>query len=219
MSSQYRYQPTNSLYQSAHFYKNYKDYFVSVVHGEGSVVQDPHSDVKLEVAHSVKTVVMQHSHTNFQLVRNAVPQKECLITPVVEFYTLELEGPQELEGNRYRYKATIPHYLSRRHNLLSVKVRTGDIRSPESLRMLRKGNPEKEKLPCYHIGRKTITIYCNHFCDVVCTSSQKVCTSKIVALPFGRIGPDSSKTQTFTKVETYVCSFLYSDKKLKWVRL
>ena len=129
MSSQYRYQPTNSLYQSAHFHKNYKDYFVSVVHGEGSVVQD--SDVTLEVAHSVKTVVMQHSHTNFQLVRNAVPQKECLITPVVEFHTLELERPQELEGNRYRYKATIPHYLSRRHNLFCVKVRCGYISSPE----------------------------------------------------------------------------------------
>ena len=83
--------------------------------------------------------------------------------------------------------------------------------------MLRKGNPEKEKLPCYQIGRKTITIYCNHFCDVVCTSSQKICTSKILVLPFGWIDQDSNNILSFTKVETYVCSFLYSDKKLQLV--
>ena len=212
MKSRYRRKPNNHLYHSAHFHKNYKDYFVSMVHGGGSVVQDPESDVRLEVAHSVKTVVMQHLHTDYELVRNAIPQKECLITPVVEFYILELEGQQELEGNGYRYRATIPHYLSRRHNLLCVKVRFGDISIPDSLIMLRKGNPEKEKLPCYQIGRKNITIYCNHFCDV-CTSSQKICTSKILVLPFGWIDQDSSNIQSFTKVETYVCSFLYSDKK------
>ena len=207
------------LYHSANFHKNYKDYFVSVVHGEGSVVAYPDSDITLEVTHNIRTVVMQHSQTNFESVRKSIPQRECLITPMVEFHTLESTGAEEHDGHRYRYKVTIPHYLSRRHNLSCVKVRYGDINKPGSLRMLRKGNPEKEKLPCYKIGRKTITIYCNHFCDIVCTSTQKVCTSKILALPFGWIGPDSSNLQTFTKVKTYVCSFLYSDKKLQLVSL
>ena len=169
MTSGYRYgQCQEKLYHSALFHKNYKDYCVSVVHGEGSVVTYCDSDVTLEVTHNMRTVVMQHSRTNFESVRKAIPQKECLISPVVEFHTLELAGPEELVGHRYRYKATIPHYLSRRHNLSCVKVRYGDINKPESLRMLRKGNPEKENLPCYKIGRKNITIYCNHFCDVVC---------------------------------------------------
>ena len=200
------------------FYKNYKDYLVSVVHGEGSVVTYTETDVTIEVTHNIRTVLMQHSQTNFESVRKAIPQKECLISPVVEFHILELAAAEEPEGHRYRYKATIPHYLSRRHNPSCVKVRYGNINKPESLRMLRKGNPEKENLPCYKIGRKNITIYCNHFCDVVCTSTQKVCTSKILALPFGRIGQDSCNIQTFTKVETYVCSYLYGDKKLKQVR-
>ena len=220
VASGYRYgQCHQKMYHSALFHKNYKDYLVSVVHAEGSVVTYPDSDVTLEVTHSMRTVVMQHSQTNFESVRRAIPQKECLISPVVEFHTLESTGAEEPEGHRYRYKATIPHYLSRRHNLSCVKVRYGDISKPESLRMLRKGNPEKERLPCYKIGRKTIKIYCNHFCDLVCTSTQKVCTSKILALPFGRIGPDSSNQHTHAKVKVYACSFLYGDNNLKQVNI
>ena len=217
VASRYSNKLNPERYHSAYFHKNKKDYFVSVVSVEGSVVRDPDSNVALEVTENVKTVVMQHSHTNFELVRNAIPQKECLISPVVQFQTVELEGPQELEGNGYRYKATIPHYLSRRHNLSCVKVRFGDINNPSSLMLLMKGNPERKKIPCYKISRNTITIFCNHFCDVVCTSTEKICTSKILVLPFGRIGQDSCNIQTFAKVETYVCSFLYIDEKLQLV--
>ena len=187
--------------------------------GKGFVAKHPESNATLEVADEVKAVVMQNSDISFQLVRNAIPAEECLITPLVNFHTIELFEPEEKEERNYRYKATIPHYLSRKHNFSRVKVRYGDINKPDSLTRLRKGNPEKVIVPCYKIGRKTITIYCNHFCDIVCTSTEKVCTSKILALPFGRIGPDSSNLQTFTKVKTYVCSFLYSDKKLQLVSL
>ena len=173
VKSRYRYQPTNHLYYSAHFHKNYKDYFVSMAQGVGSVVHDPCSNVRLEVANSVKTVVMQHLHTDFQIVRNTIPQKECLISPVVGFHTFELEEPEELEGNGYRYKATIPHYLSKSYNLSCVKVRFGDISSPQSLRMLRNGRSDKENVPYYIVNKKTIKIYCNHFCEVVCTSMKK----------------------------------------------
>ena len=190
---------------------------MSVACTKGFVAEYPESNVSVEVAENVKTVVMQNSDTNIQLVRKTIPLTECLITPVVKFHTVELAEPEEKEEGGYRYKAIIPHYLSRRHNLSCVKVRYGDISKPGLLTRLRKGNPEKGKLPCYTVGRRTIRIYCNHFCDVVCTSSEKVCTSRIVALPFGWIVPDSSKLQTFTKVETYICSFLYSDKKLQSV--
>ena len=99
MTSGYRYdQCQEKVYHSAILHKNYKEYFVSVIHGEGSVVTYPDSDVILEVTHSMRTVVMQHSQTNFESVRKAIPQRECLITPVVEFHTLELAGPEELEA-------------------------------------------------------------------------------------------------------------------------
>ena len=192
---------------------------MSVVYGKGSVVKDPDSNVILEVTENLKTVVMQHSYTDFEVVRNAIPQKECLITPILQFHTVELAGSEERDSCRYRYNVNIPHCLSRRHNLSSVNVRFGDLNKPGSLRMIRERNPEKDTLPFYIVGRKTITIFCNHFCDIVYTSTQKVCTSKILALPFGRIGPDSSNLETHTKVKIYVCSFLYSDKLLKLVSL
>ena len=221
VASGYRYPSgqKNLLYHSAQFHKNNKNYFVSVVQESGSVISYPDSDVTLEVTHSGRTVIMQHSHTNFESVRHAIPQKECLISPLAQFHTIEQVRAEELESHRYRYKVTIPHCLSRIHNLSCVTVRLGDITRPHSLRILRKGSPVKEKLPCYKVDRKSITIYCNHFCDVVCTSTQKVCTSKILALPFGRIGPDCSGMQTHMKVKTYVCSFLYSDKNLKLVNI
>ena len=207
----------NQLYHYAHIHKNNKDYVVTVVQGSGSVISYPDSDITLEVSQSGRTVIMQHLQLNFEAMRHAIPQKECLLTPVVLFHTIEPARTDVLEGHRYKYKATIPHHLSRRHDLSCVRVRFGDISRPDSLRMLLRGNPEEEKVPCYTVGRKNITICCNHFCDVICTSTQKVCTSKILALPFGRIGPDCSNLQTFTKVEIYICSFLYSDKKLKSV--
>ena len=89
---------------------------ISVACGKGFVAKHPESNTTLEVADEVKAVVMQNSDISFQLVRNAIPAEECLITPLVNFHTIELFEPEEKEERSYRYKATIPHYLSRRHN-------------------------------------------------------------------------------------------------------
>ena len=208
------------LYHSAHFHKSYKHYFISVVHGKGSVINNPNSEVTLEVTGSVKTMVMQHSHTNFESVRRAIPQKECLITPVVQLHTTELTQDQEdQDSTGYKYKVTIPHYLFKRCNLSCIKVRHGDINKPNSLITLKNGITDKEELPFYKVEGNTITIFCNYFCDVMCTSTNKICTSRILALPFGRICTESSNAQTHTKLKIYVCSFLYTDQNLKLVSL
>ena len=193
---------------------------MSVAHGPGPVITDPGSSVKLEITNNVKSVVIQYSHTNFELIRYSIPKKECLIAPVVQFHTVDLSEALEAQDRlAYRYKATIPHYLSGRDNCSCIKVRCGDISIPNSLKVMSERKAKEGKSPSYKVGRKTITIYCNHFCDVICTSTKKICTSKILALPFGRIYPESFNVQTHTKLKIYVCSFLYGDKNLKAVSL
>ena len=119
----------------------------------------------------------------------------------------------------YKYKMTIPHYLPRYYNLSSIKVKYGKLKQPLQMTEVLKGNPQIQSLPCYEVSKKHITIYANHFCDVVCTSVQKICTSKILAIPFGWIGRLGSDADTHMKVKTYMCNYLYNNNDLKMVRI
>ena len=116
-----------------------------------------------------------------------------------------------------KYKITIPHYLTRQHSLSSVRVRYGNLRRPLMMMEAQERDPEKQTFPCFEVNKKSIIVYANHFCPVVCTSTQKVCTSKILAIPFGWIGTIGSDVDTHMKVKTYLCSYLYSNNDLKLV--
>ena len=158
---------------------------------------------------------MQSMNTDFHLLRKVIPVTECLAAPVVEFHMDDHLNQEVTEG--CKYKITIPHYLTRYHSLSSVRVRYGNLKRPLMMMEVQKRDPENETFPCFEVNKKNIIVYANHFCPVVCTSTQKVCTSKIIAIPFGWIGTIGSDVDTHMKVKTYLCSYLYSNNDIKLV--
>ena len=197
--------------------KNSKEYSVTRTFGKKVTLKDPSSDISIEVAQGVVAVVMQSINMDYLLLNKVTSADECLAAPVVQFHTVE-EGKQEVKME-YKYKMVIPHYLSRNKNLSCLKVRYGNLRRPLQMKEVQKGNPQTHSLPCYEISKHHFTIYANHFCDVVCTSDQKICTSKILAIPFGWIGTFGTDTDSHMKVKTYLCSYLYNNNDLKLVRI
>ena len=188
-----------------------------VVKGRTVLRADPESDISIETDEMVKGIIMQHTHNDFQIVRDVTSSRECLISPVVRFHTLESVG--ESSGYGCRYKVTIPHCLPSNHDSSSIRVRYGDIYKG-TLRELELGRPQEGFKPFYQIHGKNILVFANHFCDVVCTSTHKICTSNILALPFGliRTFDTGSAEQTNVKAKIFLCSILYSNADLKKVR-
>ena len=193
-----------------------KEFLVARTFGKKVKIKDSLSDISLEVATGVKTLVMQSVNMDFHFLRKIIPATECLAAPVVEFHMEDHIKQEVTEG--CKYKITIPHYLTRHHSLSSVRVRYGNLRRPLMMMEAQERDPEKQTFPCFEVNKKSIIVYANHFCPVVCTSTQKVCTSKILAIPFGWIGTLGSDSDTHLKVKTYLCSYLYKNSDLNLVR-
>ena len=206
----------NHLAFEARIRKNSQEYLVARTFGKKVTVKDPLSEVSLQVTQGVRAVVMQSINMDFHLLRKVISAEECLAAPVVQFH-MDETGTKEIKEVEYKYKITIPHYLSRHHDLSNLRVKCGNLRQPLQMTEVQKGNPQGQLLPCFEIDKKCITVYADHFCPVVCTSTQKVCTSKIIAMPYGWIGTHGDVSQTHMKVKTYLCNYLYNNGNLKQV--
>ena len=189
------------------FRMNTSKYLAAKVIGGGTKLIEPDSDISLEVARGVSAVIVQHIHTNLESVRCAVPKSECIVSPVVSFRVFE-DGLGEVVG--WKFKACIPHCLQDTHDLSLVKVRCGNIFNWKSMREVPEGDPKSSMVPCYKIDENCITLYTNHFCDVVCSSEEKLCHKSLVILPFGRLDHDKDERNTFAKVKLFLCSTLYN---------
>ena len=196
-------------------HKGMREYLAGVVKGRTVLRADPESDISIETDEMVKGIIMQHTHMDFRIIRDVISSRECLISPVVRFHTVESVG--EVSGYGCRYKVTIPHCLLKNHDSSSIRVRYGNIYRG-TLREMKVGTPKEGFKPFYEIQDKNILVFANHFSDVVCTSTQKICTSKILALPFGLIRTFDSAEQTNVKVKIFLCSILYSSTSLQRVR-
>ena len=122
--------------------------------------------------------------------------------------------PQNLEEG-YKFKLTIPHYVEEDGLVPLIQVKWGNIH--EKLWEIRKGKPDDKFEPYCEVYQDHVVVYSTHFCDVVCTLPQKVCASKLLALPFGQLDTRSGRKETYTKVKTYLCSHLYQDESLQKV--
>ena len=193
---------------SISYYKNRQKYYATITNGQRVTLNAPGSDVSLQVANGLKTFVCQHIYTNFEDIKFAIPAKECIISPVVRFHAKDtLQGKVT---DNYKFTATIPHYLAVGSDLSLIKVRCGSIKKKQSLREVQKGFPNDVGVPCYSTDEKCITLYANHFCDVICTTEKHICNTSLVILPFGRLKPDEGEQQTYAKVKVFLCSNLYN---------
>ena len=193
---------------SISYYKNRKKYYATMTNGERVTLNAPGSDVSLQVTDGLKTFVSQHIYTNFEDIKFSVPGKECIISPVVRFHTKDtLQGKVT---DNCKFTATIPHCLAVGSDLSLIKVRCGSIKKKQSLREVQKGFPNDVGVPCYSTDEKCITLYANHFCDVICTTEKHVCNTSLTILPFGHLYPDKGEQETFAKVKVFLCSYLFN---------
>ena len=194
-----------------------REYLGGVVKGRTILRADAESDISIETDEGVNGIIMQHIHTDFRIIRDVTSSRECLISPVVRFHTANCVG--DPTSSVTSYKVTIPHCLPRNYEPSNIKVRYGDIYKG-TLREMKLGKPQEGFRPFYEIQDNSITVYANHFCDIVCTSTHKICTSKILTLPFGliRTFDTGSAEQTNVKVKIFLCSILYSSTSLQRVR-
>ena len=185
------------------FRKNGKTFHVAVTGGQPVTLIAPDSDVSVEVAQGVKAVIAQHTNTNFQAIETIVTSRECLVSPIVHLHVQE-EG-QDAVASPFKYKVRIPHCLSRRTDYSHLKVRCGDIYSPNSLKEIPRGKQSTPSKTYYEIHRNYIILHTNHFCHYFCSSGQKICNSPLVILPFGYLSE-----HTYVKVKVFLCSLLYN---------
>ena len=193
---------------SISYYKNRQKYYATMTNRQRVTLNAPGSDVSLQVADGLKTFVSQHIYTNFEDIKFAIPAKECIISPVVRFHTKDtLQGKVT---DNYKFTATIPHCLAVGSDLSVIKVRSGKIQRKQPLKEVPKGCPDDAGIQYFTADEKYITLYTNHFCDVVCTSEKQICNTSLVILPFGYIYPDEDEQQTYAKVKVFLCSYLFN---------
>ena len=190
------------------FRKNNRLYYAAVTNGTHVLLKAPNSDVTLEVMKDVKAAITHHIYTNYEDIKSALPGHECLVSPIVHFSVQDCQ--QNPAHFPFKFKARFPHCLQTESDLAFVKVRCGNIFQQRSLKEVPKGDPESSAVPCYSIDGQFITLYTNHFCDVVCSIEEKICHKSLVILPFGYLSAHKEDCQTYVKVKVFVCSYLYS---------
>ena len=168
------------------------------------IIRDPNSQISLEVAKGVKSIIKHEIQTDLEDLKYVIPRNECLVSPVVHFNTQESQAKQV----GYKYKTTFPLVVCSQG--YSIKVYHGTIHGSTSPPEINDKKPEHEIEPYYEKREDTITLYSNHFSPSFATCEDRVCTSKIVALPFGKIDANGQKPEV--TVKTFLCSHLYTDQ-------
>ena len=196
--------------------KKRRKYMATVTQGEAVTLQAPDSDVSLSVPKGVKSVIVGRIHTNYTRFKNAIPNDECIIGPMVEFHSQEL-GAENIGHSQYRIK--IPHCVKKKEHLSAIRVRCGDIYKPDSFREIENKIKTDGSSACYEVDDKFITIHADHFSNFICTSCSKVCDALIVAFLFGYLVPVPKGRRTAVKVKSYLCSSLYKIKDFQTVRV
>ena len=156
-------------------------YFTCIVSNKGLTLKSPSSEITLEVAEGLKAVITPHIYTDFEMVNRSIPSHECLVSPVVHFTSHNGNGQ---ESEHLSFKAKIPHFLPEGYDFSLLKVRLGNLSKKGSLKEVQRGKPQSPNTPYYTADEKYITLYTSHFCEVVCTSTKKICDSSLVILPF-----------------------------------
>ena len=168
------------------------EFAVAVIEGDDVTVQDVKSAVSVEVPKDVEGTLWQKVHTEFSRFKGVVPDEECFVGPVVE---LHLKPLLKEEIGQHLYRIKIPHCLTSKKQITSVKVRMGDIRRKKLFEELPIKMHSYDTAPCYEVDDQHITIYTTHFCQFVCSACHNACGSYIMGF---RLAPQVPMMMTKT---------------------
>ena len=183
---------------SAVTHKGFKRITGIRVRGESAVLQAPKSAVKLYIPEGLDAYVSGTVHTDPTPFLHAIPQSECLISPIVEYHLVS----DDKLGNIW-FKIKVPHCLRKWGDLKSIKVKHGDIH---------KGVPFTE-LPSrnchYEVDLNHITIHTQGFSQFICTSCKNICQAEARAFIFGSISPLIETRPITAALRLYLTSALF----------
>ena len=79
--------------------KNNKEFSAILTSGDSSIIQDEGSKISIGVEKGTRAVIMQHIHSNLEALGYTTSNNECIVSPVVTVYTLEI-NQQNLISNQ-----------------------------------------------------------------------------------------------------------------------
>ena len=189
--------PSKRTY-SAVTHKGFKRITGMRVRGERAVLQAPKSAVKLYISEGLDAYVFGTVHTDPTPFLRAIPQSECLISPIVEYNLVS----DDKSGNIW-FKIKVPHCLRKWGDLKSIKVRHGDIYKSVPF-------TELPSSTChYEVDLNYITIHTKGFSQFICTSCKKTCEAEARAFIFGSISPVIETRPTTAALRLYLTSALF----------
>ena len=189
------------------------EYVGAVIQGEAMTLQDSNSDVSVHVPEGVRAVLWQRVYTEFSRFRGVVPKDECMVGPVVEIHVEELGEKQEAVRDHYKIK--IPHCLTKKEQLSSIKVKSGNIYSKRKFVKLKTKKKNRNRSISYEVDEKYVTIHSTHFCQFVCSTSEQICKRSIMAFAYGSL--KQLGQHSHVKVNVFLCSDLYRLPEFKRV--
>ncbi len=181
-------------------HKGYTSYLGHIARGEGAILQEKLSDVRLTIPPNVHCTVKAAIHTYHTELLRKIPEDECLVAPIVDISC-------DIKESAIPFKVQIPHCVQN-EKLSTIKIRTGDIHTKIPFKVL---TPKT-----YYVDKTHVT-FCTHtFSQIICSACDGQCTYNIGGFLFGSNYLENPTTQT-CKTRLYLCGPLYDTKDYREV--
>ena len=189
-------------------------YLEATCHGGAVTLSSPDSDVTLHVPmNTIQGGVAAWVHTNPTTFKHLLPNRECLVSPIVMFGPKSPTDPITCSAGQY-FTIQIPHVIPNVVDLQSrIRVRYGDIHGPSLLmrQAYQRGQASNQGVS-YQVNDTHITVYSRHLTGFVVTLARDYCFSKESSIRvFGALG------DTGLCLKAYMCSSLYAIKDFQEV--
>ena len=183
--------------------KGSQTYIGIMSNGEKGILQGPGSDVQLHIPEGVYGLVVGSVFTDNSIFCDKIPNDECIIAPMVEFYINSFNFSDSQKRDKYQIR--IPHAADANADETLVKIRKyfSDKQTD-----IAPHNPSKNQETYYILNKRFVTIYTQHFCKFICTQcNHGPCKNCAKVILYGSITP--GEDQTLVCIEPFFCSFLF----------
>ena len=195
-------------------YKNLRRTFATVTQGEPRILQAPDSDVSLHIPEGSEGLFTMKVHTDHTRFPGVIPDKECIISPIVEIEHKKQEEKIKDKDSPF-YTVKIPHSLRNIAQYKTVRVKRGEGYKKIIFHELPlRSEADRES---YEIDEKFIKIFTRKFSTFVCTSCGNSCQATVMLFLLGYLEQRQETNDTLTQIKSFLCSDLYSIKDFREV--
>ena len=194
-------------------YKNHRKFIATVSLGEARILQDPDSDVSLQIPQGSKGVFMTHVQMGPSKTLGCMHEgKNQLISPTVEVHHQKLQK----ENNSKVHTINIPHCIHNSNLWKYVQVFKMNPYKQEQVKKIPPQHERKDQDEYYTIDKDVIRINTRRFSEFTCIlCCETTCQASIMAFMFGKLEDILESKLTTVKMEAFMCSDLYGIRDFK----